>query len=73
MKKNFFEEKCVVCGISMKGGATMVFEKNHRTVCHLHQNYGKNSKPGSQNCGYDCHFQEPYGFVAEAGCKIHDY
>lgn len=23
-------------------------------------------------CNNECHFQEPYGFVPEAGCKIHD-
>lgn len=23
-------------------------------------------------CGYNCGIQEPYGFVPEAGCPIHD-
>lgn len=23
-------------------------------------------------CGYACSFQEPYGFVPEAGCPVHD-
>jgi hypothetical protein len=23
-------------------------------------------------CGYACGFQEPYGFVPEAGCPVHD-
>lgn len=23
-------------------------------------------------CGYGCDFQEPYGFVPEAGCPVHD-
>ena len=24
------------------------------------------------DCGYNCIYQEPYGFVPEAGCPIHD-
>ena len=24
------------------------------------------------NCGYACAYVEPYGFVPEAGCPIHD-
>ena len=24
------------------------------------------------NCGYACGFTEPYGFVPEAGCPVHD-
>lgn len=23
-------------------------------------------------CGYSCGYQEPYGFVPEAGCPVHD-
>lgn len=65
-------EECIICGISMKDGACMVFSKNRKTTCHNHQNHGKNTLPGSHGCGNDCHFLEPYGFVPEAGCKIHD-
>jgi len=24
------------------------------------------------DCGYACGYQEPYGFVPEAGCPVHD-
>jgi len=68
----YLEEKCVICGTSMDNGATMVFSKNRATTCHTHQNHGKDTQPGSLNCGYDCHFMEPYGFVPEAGCLTHD-
>ena len=40
---------------------------NNSCDCHK-----KNTKPGSEECGFDCHWQQPYGFVPEAGCKIHD-
>ena len=65
-------EKCVICGTSMEDGSTMVFSKNRATVCHAHQNHGEDSEPGSHGCGHDCHFKEPYGFVPEAGCPLHD-
>lgn len=26
----------------------------------------------SIECGYDCDYEKPYGFVPEAGCPIHD-
>lgn len=26
----------------------------------------------NMNCGFECNFVEPYGFVPEAGCPIHD-
>jgi len=28
--------------------------------------------PGDASCGFDCHWQEPYGWVPEAGCPVHD-
>ena len=28
--------------------------------------------PGDMECGFDCHIQEPYGFVPEEGCTVHD-
>lgn len=71
-KEDICKEKCVICGIRMNDGATMVFSKNRATTCHSHQNYGKDSMPGSHGCGFGCHFQEPYGFVPEAGCTTHD-
>lgn len=56
------------------------FEKNypehtahnacHNVICDCHK--GVSEVPGTANCGFDCHFQEPYGFVPEAGCRIHD-
>lgn len=70
--KDFLNEKCVICGVSMKVGATMVFSKNKMTVCHSHQNYRKDTTPGSHNCEFSCCFTEPFGFVPEDGCPIHD-
>lgn len=72
MSADFLTEKCVICGKSMQDGLTMVFSENRATTCHIHKNYGKDTEPGSHDCGYDCHFKEPYGFVAEAGCPKHD-
>lgn len=28
--------------------------------------------PNEITCGYECDFEEPYGFVPEAGCPVHD-
>jgi hypothetical protein len=30
------------------------------------------TKPSELECGNDCGFVEPYGFVPEAGCPMHD-
>lgn len=29
-------------------------------------------KPGELDCSYACGYVEPYGWVPEAGCPIHD-
>jgi len=36
----------------------------------LHEIYELGSK--SENCGYVCGYQHPYGFIPEAGCPVHD-
>ena len=35
--------------------------------CKCHKEYDCKIK-----CGNECGFEKPYGFVPEAGCKIHD-
>jgi len=71
---DFLKEKCEIkgCGASMENGSTMCFHKGSPTTCHMHQNRGKDTQPGSLTCGFDCHYLKPYGFVPEAGCPVHD-
>src|SRR3990167_6982313 len=46
---------------------------NSACKCHSTCDCGEATEtPGDMKCGYDCHNQEPYGFVPEAGCPVHD-
>ena len=69
---NMNKEKCIICGRGMSTSMSLVLHKNRATTCHIHQNYSKDTLPGSHSCGYECHFKEPYGFVPEVGCPTHD-
>ena len=41
---------------------------NRSCACHENTEWGV----GGVKCSNDCSYQEPYGFVPEEGCKIHD-
>lgn len=72
MKDNYTKDKCVICGTSMEKGSTMVFSKEKAVTCHAHQNYKDSKNPIYIKCKNDCAYVEPYGFVPESGCEIHD-
>ena len=41
---------------------------NNNCECHRNTVWHDNQV----ECGNECHYQYPYGFVPEAGCEIHD-
>lgn len=46
------------------------YDACYNPSCECHRN--TEWHPNGVECDNKCHYAEPYGFVPESGCKIHD-
>ncbi len=50
--------------------AQFIKDACYNPSCECHKNTVWH--PKGIECENNCHYQEPYGFVPEAGCDVHD-